>query len=109
MEISWSNPAAAECAASPSPMDGEPVSEPHTHPAVKDKAGKPAGAASAERERERERKRLRHREYVKKSYNKKIVRAAVCVYVRVARSGGRRGFSAAVGSIGKTIFRRRSH
>lgn len=99
MEISWSNAAAGECAASPSPMDGEPVSEPHTHPAVKGKAGKPAGVgagAGASAAAERERKRLRHREYVKKSYNKKIVRRRrsvwmVCVCVCPWRSVGSAG------------------
>lgn len=83
MEISWSNtaedapPNVDACASSPSPMESEPVSEPHTHPAVKGKAGKAGGSnvsAAAAAAAERERKRLRHRQYVKKSYNKKIVR-----------------------------------
>lgn len=76
MEISWSSaapPATDACAVSPSPAENEPVSEPHTHPPVKGKAGKAGGGASVSAAAaERERKRLRHRQYVKKSYNKKI-------------------------------------
>lgn len=73
-QLSWSSPAHEDATRSRALVS-------QTHPAAKMLAGGGASkqladksTAATEAEKERERKRLRHRAYVKKSYNKKIVR-----------------------------------